>query len=127
MSVPSWMVPLSIDDACSLHEQVLDSLNIAEHPAGVDPLLWIAQGLVTRCWCRRLPVSGEEVWRVLTAHGVPTAGRVEFARLFDFGMALLVGANGRPPVRRMRMPPLSQGRYLTRRARALWIKHLGHD
>lgn len=127
MGVPDWMPPLSIEDACALHEQVLESLRRHPDPRGRKGASDMIRGIISRCWWERLPLSGEEVWRVLAAHGVrPSLGPIAI-EYFDFGTGLLVGANGRKSVKRRRMPALLRGRYFSKKGREDWIKLFGHD
>jgi hypothetical protein len=127
MMVPDWMPALSIEDACALHEQVLESLRFPPSGSPRKAAGKVVGGIVTRCWYGRLPLNGAEVWAVVAAHGARPDIKQASVELFDFGLALLVGAQGRPPVKRRRMPPLSRGRYLTKRDRDLRERIFGHD
>jgi hypothetical protein len=127
MHVPTWMPPLSIEDACALHEMVLEVRRSPPEAKNGKTAAKMADGLIARCWGDRLPVNGAEVWAVLGAHGAQPKLEERFVELFDFGIALLVGIKGRPPVRQRRMAPLSRGRYLTKRAREKRMQLFGHD
>jgi hypothetical protein len=127
MTVPQWMPPLSIEDACALHEMVLDVLRWPPQRPRRKAAAKMVKGLIARCWGDRLPVSGAEVWGIVAAHGALPELEKPLIELFEFGMELIVETQGRPPVKRRRMPPLSRGRYLTKRNRELWLRHFGHD
>jgi hypothetical protein len=127
MTVPDWMPALSIEDACALHEQVLQSLQFPPQGSARKAAAKIVTSVVARCWGQRLPLDGAEVWAVLAAHGARDELKTASIELFDFGLALLVGAQGRVPIRRRRMSALSRGRYLTKKGRELWVRLFGHD
>jgi hypothetical protein len=117
---PPWMPPLSIQDAFILHEMVLLA-------AERDLMRTEAQyPLINVCWSHRLPLSGSEVWAMLEAHGCDPIARPVVIERFDFGVGLLVGTQGRPPVKKRRMPALSKGRYLTARKKADWQRLFGY-
>jgi hypothetical protein len=127
MTVPTWMPPLSIEDACALHEQVLESLRWPARGRSGKAAAKIVQGVITRCWGDRLPLTGQQVWAVLAAHGAKPSLKLPSIELFDFGMAVLVGSQGRAPVKRRLMAPLSRGRYLSKQGREMWLKLFRHD
>jgi hypothetical protein len=108
---PGWMLPLSIEDALSVHENMLRGLDYEADPSGESPLRHLCYPIVTGTWWRRLPLSADDIWPMLQAHNFFQSTKKDFATLFDFGNRVLVRARGRPAIKRKRMPPLSRGRY----------------
>ncbi len=125
--VPVWMLPLSVEDALSIHENMLRGIERADAVSKTDWLKELCYPIVACCWLRRLPVSGQEIWQMLTAHDILEEHKVAFLELYDFGISLLVRTQGRPAVKRKRMQPFSHGKYLTDHQRNLWVTHFGHD
>jgi len=111
--IPNWLCPLSVDDLSMVDEACLDTaLNFAtakRNARWADLLL----PLISMVRSRRLPISSADIWPTLVAHGFPTSKKKKFHRLFDFGTRLLLLLNGRPPIQRRKMRPMSRGRYLT--------------
>jgi len=104
--IPNWLCPLSVDDLSMVDEACLDT---ALNARWADLLL----PLISMVRSRRLPISSADIWPTLVAHGFPTSKKKKFHRLFDFGTRLLLLLNGRPPIQRRKMRPMSRGRYLT--------------
>jgi hypothetical protein len=125
--VPSWMLPLSIEDALSVHENMLQGIERADAVSKTDWLKELCYPIVAACWLRRLPLSAHEIWQVLAAHDISKVHEATFLKLYDFGIRLIVRTQGRPAVKRKRMQPLSHGKYLTDHQRNLWVTHFGHD
>ncbi|MGU9980723.1 hypothetical protein ACJ4V0_11855 [Phreatobacter sp. HK31-P] len=69
--------------------------------------------IIQTVWWQRYPVRAEDLWPMLEAHGFPKSHLLRFVDRFNFGIDLLVHAQGRRPNSRRRMEPLSKGRYLT--------------
>lgn len=116
----AWAPPLSLEDTLALHEIALDVLSRPSGRRGPS-ISDIARAITSVAWWARLPVSADEIWPMLEAHGVRGRGRIEFIRLFDFGQRLLVANHGRKPNSRKRMSPMSRAKYVTggqRRLRA---------
>lgn len=112
-TIPEWLCHLSVDDLSLIDESCLDTvLNFAMAKANTSwadlllPILSTIRG-------KRLPVSSSDIWSTLVAHGFSKNRRQKFKEFFDFGLRLLLLFNGRPPVQRRRMKPISRGRYLT--------------
>lgn len=124
--IPDWMPPLSIEDNAHLHERLLlrhgDLVAVQDRSA----FRGLLASIVDVCWRCRLPLTGQEIWLLLEAHGVDARWRQEVIELFAFGIELLTGSNGRPAVKRRRMRPMSQGRYLTKGDRELRLRIFGH-
>ncbi len=124
--VPNWMPRLSIQDALAIHESMLRGfLSLQERlPRQTKTFVY---SIVSACWWQRLPVNGSDIWPMIEVHGLDKKKKTEFAALFDFGFELLVRSNGRKPIKRKLMPPLSKGRYLSKNDREIWLKHFGHN
>jgi hypothetical protein len=123
--IPGWMPPLSVEDCCGLHEVVLAALSPLPGEHSRKAAAKLASALSSLCWGARLPLTGAEIWEMLAAHGANAKLRAATVELYDFGLALLSGSVGRPPIKRKRMRPMSQGRYLTKRQRDLRIRKCG--
>jgi hypothetical protein len=125
-SVPDWMPPYSIDDNAALHESLIDSMPpmvIGTYSSALSPeQLW---RIVITCWRRRLPLQHNELWPMIEAHGVARHQKARLLQTFEFGIKVLVLANGRQPIKRKRMPPMSVGRYLTSAQEELNIRLFG--
>lgn len=125
-SVPDWMPPYSIDDNWAVHESLVDSMPqivIGTHASALAPEQ--LSRTIIACWRRRLPLQGSELWPMLEAHGVPSRQKERLLQMFEFGTKILGHANGRRPVKRKRMQPMSLGRYLTRTEEELNISLFG--
>jgi hypothetical protein len=123
----SWMPQFSVQDVLAIHEAILRVLDVHIKSRAQRPLHKSISPIVSACWWQRLPASGHEIWPILVAHGFAETKRGEFIKLFEFGFDLLVRTHGRPPIKRKRMPPLSKGRYLSKGARELYLRHFGHN
>ena len=123
--VPTWMPELAIEDNAALHERLMQSLRtifLADDRSSLAPGL---HGIIHVCWWKRFPINGAELWPMLEAHGVLPRLRRDAIELIDFGLYTLRYAQGRAPNKRRRMPPMSQGRYLTKRHKEINIRCLG--
>lgn len=120
-----WMPQLSFEDVFAIHESLLRACENIMHSK--QPFEDAIIPIVSTSWQFRLPVNGEEIWPMLAVHGFSQTNRQEFIRDFRFGFEFLVRTNGRAPIRKKRMPPLSKGRYLSENQRVLWLKHFGHN
>jgi hypothetical protein len=67
----------------------------------------VAKSLAAIAWGRRLPVDGEQLWKMLHVHGFDDSWKSEFCLLFDFGFSLLVATHRRPPIRKKIVKPMS--------------------
>jgi hypothetical protein len=118
-SVPEWMPNLSIDDNGAVHESLVTMLPliaVGSHEINIVPdRLWRT---VITIWQRRLPLYRDNLWPMMEAHGVSRTQKDTLMDFFDFGIKVLTLANGRPAIKRKRIPAMSQGRYLTNARRA---------
>jgi hypothetical protein len=97
---PSWMCPLAISDLLVLEEGAMRALLRAFESGAKTIRVEAAQVLVAAAWWRRLPVTGEQIWAMLQAHGFEERWQSDFCQLFDFGFSLLVSTHGRKPIRK---------------------------
>jgi hypothetical protein len=120
-NVPDWMPPLSIEDNDAIHDSLLTALPneiLRAHPLEIAPdSIW---PLVVTTWRRRLPLQGTDIWPMIAAHGVSDDKKTQLLSNFEFGLKVLTLANGRPPIKRKRMQPMSAGRYMTKARRNLY-------
>jgi hypothetical protein len=124
-SAPVWMPSLSIADALAVHEYMLQGID--NHLQLNDPadLSNLCYPIVSGCWSRRFPLTAEEILAMLQAHYCPVDK--QFCQLYTFGIELLVRTHGKPAIKRKRMKPLSQGKYLSSNQRKMWFQLFGHD
>ena len=113
-SVPLWMPPLSIEDNAILHESLMSSLAGLSINRNLTTVREALVPIIERCWRRRFPLNGRDIWPLLEAHGVKANLRTYLIDSFDYGIELLTWANGRVAVRRRRMPAMSKGHYHTK-------------
>lgn len=125
--VPAWMPPFSIEDALALHEAILMTFDRSRQETGTAAIPLAIHPIVATCWWRRMPISSDEAWGMLAAHGFDVLNPYEFSRFFSFGIELLIATHGRKPIRKRRMEPLSRPRYLPPKQREFWINFFGHD
>jgi hypothetical protein len=124
---PHWMVPLSMEDAFVVHEaclEMLDKFSMSTKALHAESTLFT---IIGTCWWRRLPLTANDIWPMLKAHGAEGIEAREFGSLFDFGLRLLTAVNGRTPVKRKRMAALSKPRYHSKRQAEFWINYFGHE
>ena len=124
--IPRWMPELSMDDNAALHESLLRNIRclfLAENRAELTEGL---HGVIGCLWWRRFPLRGEDLWPMLFAHGVQMHLKEEAEELIDFGLNLLRRVQGRAPIKKKRMRPMSQRSYQTERQRGLHIRISGH-
>ena len=120
--IPKWLPPLCIEDSFYVHLSAWGLLSLPESEEGGIDLSGVMQAVnatVACCWSRRLPLTGMDIWHLVSAHGVPNIYKAPICQIFDAGMKLLVSTNGKVPNQRRRMSPLSQSRYLTKNKEAL--------
>ena len=110
--IPNWLCPLAIDDLNAVDEA---AVRIAMTMATVGEL-WSVETLlpiIGTVRARRLPIRGADLWPTFEAHGFSSELQNSFEAQFNFAIDLLLAMNGRPPVKRRRVKPMSIGRYLT--------------
>ena len=102
-----WLPPLNLREAAELDEVVVTVCRrFLELGAGK----WHRGAyyrLINHCWRKRLPLSEDEVWAILAAHGMPKKFEKEARRAYLEGTELLVYAHGRKPIKKKRVSPLS--------------------
>ncbi len=125
--VPDWMPNLSMEDSFYFHASLGECITLPEEGADRDNISEALIGAISCCWSRRLPVDSTDVWRLLAAHGVSGTYQDPICYAFDFGFSLTVKLQGRRPVQRRRMPPMSRIQYMTKHKEALWTRIKGHD
>ena len=104
---PSWAPPVELRIAAELDRAVVAFCE-AGSVAGGWVLDWPALFEIIRLvWSKRLPLSAEEMWGLLMAHGVPGEWEEEIVGFFQRGRDLLVYAIGKRPVKKYRVQPLS--------------------
>lgn len=111
--VPDWIPSLSIDDNIWLHEEMFRHVSKRWDDNDHQAMRKILIGFIWACSARRLPVNGEDVFKLLEAHGFLSRIEKKFVEQFDFGIEVLTSIHGRAPIKRRRMLPMSKGRYLT--------------
>lgn len=106
---PSWALPLAIDDSFKVDEAILTTMEGLQRNSSSK---WAnLMSAIETVWRWRLPVRGNDLFPAFAAHGLGARNEKRFAEFFDFGLELLIQTQGRAPIRRRRMPPLSKGTY----------------
>lgn len=126
-SLPTWMPPLSIEDAAHVHDGMLRYLVGTAASRSRRVHKEAIQSLIATCWWRRLPLDGNDIWPMLAAHGVRESAQSLLIQYFEFGLDLLRNLNGRRAIKRKRMPAFSENIYLSKAQRELRYRILGHD
>ena len=105
--LPNWMPPLCMREAAELDEV---AIAVCDRYAKMHSLTWnptLLYRLVDHCWRNRLPLSSDEIWAILEAHGMPKKFAKEVKRSCTEGTQLLVYSHGRKPIKKKRVKPLS--------------------
>jgi hypothetical protein len=105
--LPDWLPPLCMRETAELDEIVLA---VCDRYAKMGSPKWNAAPfyrLIEHCWRNRLPLSSDEVWVMLEAHGIPKKFEKEVRRAYIEGTQLLVYSHGRKPIKKKRVKPLS--------------------
>jgi hypothetical protein len=106
-AIPPWAPPLSLRDAGELDGAII---SFCHRCTAKRKWLWVQEaffGLIGFVWERRFPLTPEELWGVLRAHGVPDRERGRCQRLFKEGLELLTVVRGRKPVKGKRVKALT--------------------
>jgi hypothetical protein len=111
--IPDWLCHLSIDDLSAIEDSCLNTALDFATAKGIPSWADLLLPVFSTIRSRRLPVVSDDIWSTLVAHGFSMKHKQKFKECFDFGLRLLLLFNGRPPIRRRRMAPMSRGRYLT--------------
>ena len=99
---PDWAPPISLADASELDMLIV---SFCEHGNSADGwfINWeIFYRLISSVWRLRLPITGDELWRVLRAHGVSEQFEADLTGFFTKGRDLLVYTVGHRPVKKKR-------------------------
>lgn len=72
--------------------------------------------LARTCWEKRIPVTTEEMVRMLLAHGLPTSLQDRAHERFDFAISTLVAARGRSAIAKLRKKTATQDQLMAFRA-----------
>ena len=89
-----WLPPLCMREAADLDDVVLA---VCDRYAKLGSLKWNYLPLfrlVDHCWRNRLPLSADEIWAVLEAHGMSKKFEKEVRRAYIEGAELLVYSHG---------------------------------
>ena len=112
ITIPEWLCHLSVDDLSLIDKSCLETalrFAMAKTTTSLADLLLPILLTIRR---RKLPVSSNDIWPTLVAHGFPRKRKQKFKEFFDFGLRVLLLFNGRAPIQRRGMKPMSRGRYL---------------
>jgi hypothetical protein len=105
--VPDWAPPIPLVEAKDLDDLVVQFCERSMSSRSWRPNLPYFYSIIRYIWYKRLPLEPLEVWEVLQAHGVPKNWQVRLTSLFKEGRDLLVFAEGRKPIKKKRVQPLS--------------------
>ena len=104
---PAWSPPLCLEDASHLDKSIV---NFCEKSflSGKWRIDWNSYNeLIRTVWHYRLPLEPKELWLVLKAHGVPEKSKRSLIEFYEKGRNLLIYCNGRKPIKKKRVRPLS--------------------
>jgi hypothetical protein len=102
---PNWAPPISLSDASGLDELVIHLCEKGNSPDGWA-INWNAYyEVICLIWRRRIPITADEWWSVLHAHGIDDRFAPELKDFFTRGRDLLVTANGKKPANKKRTVP----------------------
>ena len=104
--MPRWLPPLILREAAEVHEVVLIVCNRFAELGAAKWRPAIFYRLIEHCWRKRLPLTGDEIWELLVAHGMLNKFEKEARRLYIEGTELLVYTHGRKPINKKRITPL---------------------
>jgi hypothetical protein len=105
--LPAWIPQISLKAAGPLEDyarKLCDKDAPGSHPT---PNLQLLYRLIECIWLQRLPLTADEVWAVLEAHGAPLDWRSEVTSRYQYGIAALRCVVGRKPFKNRHVPPLS--------------------
>lgn len=102
--VAKWLPPLSMCEAAAFDEIVVYVCSrFAE--LGYDKWHRVTfYRLIEYCWQKRLPLSDNEIWGILAAHGMPNKFEKDARRSYIEGTELLIYTHGRKPIKKKRIP-----------------------
>ena len=104
--LPSWLPPLALRDAAELDEV---AVWFCDRCSASGQFVWDRTSfyeVIRLCWQRRFPLTPDEVWSVLCAHGMPSELVIESQRTFLEGTELLVYTHGRKAIKKKRVKQL---------------------
>ncbi len=98
--MPTWYPPLKLRFAADLDSEV-----VAFCKAGRGRTRWVLEweafiDLIGFVWSRRLPLEPNQLWALLSAHGVPHHHRKTIIDFYTRGRRLLIRAAGKGRMRR---------------------------
>jgi len=105
--LPKWLPPLTLREAAELDEVVV---TVCKRFQELGTGKWHRGAfyqLIDHCWRKRLPISEDEIWANLGAHGMPKKFEKQTRRSYLEGAELLVYTHGRKPIKKKRVSPLS--------------------
>lgn len=106
-----WLPPLATDDLAELDEFIVRLCGALYQNGKWHWLDEEFYPLIIMTWRHRFPLRGSDLWEMCVAHGIPQKFKSRFIKSFDFGFDLLVFAQGRPPIKRRHVLPMSIPRY----------------
>lgn len=100
--IPKWAPFLSLSDAAVLDASVCNFCSASYLASRWRSNLPAFFEVIRLVWQHRLPITVKELSDVLSAHGVPTSSQERLSDFFEKGLALLVYATGRKPIKNKR-------------------------
>lgn len=104
--IPAWAPPIELREAAELDEVIVRfceaSFSTGEWATSRP---WFHE-VIRHVWRKRLPLSAAELWKVLSAHGVPARFEKPLMEFFENGRDLLVHVVRRKPIKKKRVTPL---------------------
>ena len=102
LTVPFWLPALSLRNCFILDELAVWFRTESSAGGGFHWQDGRIIELARVCWEKKLPVTSEEVGKLLLAHGMPELYQSQAEHLFDFAQRTLIAARGRKPVLKFR-------------------------
>lgn len=105
--IAKWLPPLSMREAAELDEVVV---TVCSRFAELGYDQWhrsILYKLIGHCWRERLPLSDDDIWKILAAHGMPNEFEMDARRSYIEGTELLIFTHGRKSIKKKRISPLA--------------------
>lgn len=100
----SFLPNLSLRDCFIIDELAVWFCNASIHGVGFHWDENKIHMLTSIIWDKRIPISANEMSKVLSAHGLPGFRQIEFEKLFDFGLRAIRHASGRPAIKKKQKP-----------------------
>ena len=97
---PDWCSGLHLRDLAAFHNEVLRLCDASASGGPWQTDFRSLAVLTIKIWQQRISISPDELWAVLSAHGVPNSVERDMEQMYDFGIRCLILACGRKPIKK---------------------------